>query len=73
MSDRINGLVVVFEEPMSRDDAERVRGAIRALRGVATVKTNTETSTDDMARVSERHKIGLEMIDAGRKIMGLDK
>ncbi len=57
MTDRLQGLTVIFDTPIREDDAEQVRTAIRQIRGVAGVLPVTKQSSDEMAAWRERQRI----------------
>jgi hypothetical protein len=59
MTERVKGLLVVFESDIREDDAQHIINAISLLRGVAAVKTEISDATDLINR--ERIKLELRM------------
>lgn len=54
MSDRIQALVVTLDHDYRTEDAERIAGAIRMIRGVADVSVNVTSMDDHVARMRVR-------------------
>lgn len=64
MTDRINGFVVTFEQPIREDDAEGLRMAIMHLRNVVDVRRIPEDgSYDYMACIQARFDIRDQILD----------
>lgn len=63
MSERIAGFVVVLDDNMHEEDAERLRMAILALKHVVSVETAPASmGMDYFSRVQERHDIAQKIM-----------
>ncbi len=50
MSDRVKGLIVTFEEDVSKEWADRLVDAIKIMKGVVSVKPSITNINDCMSR-----------------------
>lgn len=58
MSDRINTLTIVLDQPYRDDDVEQIVNAIRMIKGVASVTANVQNMTDHVAYDNARRDLG---------------
>ena len=63
MTDRINALVVILEEPTRDDDVESLINAIRLLRNVHSVHTNTLCTSDFIAEQKVKSEMQQKLLD----------
>lgn len=64
MTDRLNGVFVVFDRDFRVDDAEPLINAIKQLRGVASVEWNVTDPADVVATVRARYELGEKLMKA---------
>lgn len=57
MTDRLSGVLVVFEAPIREDDAEQILNAIRCIKGVTKVEKVFNQGSDYAAVIRERMRI----------------
>ncbi len=57
MTDRLNGVLVIFDRDIREDDAEAVINAIRCLKYVLRVKPNVSNITDTIALTRARAEL----------------
>ena len=62
MTDILKGFAVVLEHPMREDDAETIKNAILAIRGVADVIPAVNTAEDTMVEVRVRRELQTKLI-----------
>lgn len=61
MTDRLNTLTVVLEQPIRDDDAEVIINAIKMVKGVLSVKGNVADHTEYMAEERARQDLGQKL------------
>lgn len=70
MTTRLKGVVVLFEQDIREDDAEKILEAIRCLRNVADVRPVEAGIGDWMAAERARQELGLKLLEVLRKPPG---
>lgn len=64
MTDRINGLIVTFDEEIRIDDAERYIELFKAIRHVIDVRPVVSDMEAHIARTQARYEIADRVLDA---------
>lgn len=62
MTDRINSFLVILENDVREDDAEKLHIALGQLRGVVAVHPNISNPTTIVAESRAIHKLGNEIM-----------
>lgn len=70
MTDRLNGFTVVLIKPTRDDDAEVIRQAIGALRGVASVAPVVQDPESYTVRIQEQMRMRSAILEA---ITGMER
>lgn len=62
MTERYNALTIVLDRDIRKDDARPLIGAIRMLRGVASVTPNVTDICDHVAQERVRRELGEKLL-----------
>lgn len=63
MTDRFNALVVVLEDDIREDDAEKIIDAVKCLRGVLSVNGNVSDISSHTAEMRVKQELGKKLWD----------